>query len=180
MTFWKKKLERLKDKLRLVKRISPPLFLINFLFGRVFRLNSKCPFNIHFTSKAIFPHQISYTNDLVTLTSFAVSGHCYFQALNGIQIGENFLFAPGVKLISANHDFDNRRKSQSGPGILIGKNVWIGANAVILPGVVIGDNCIVGAGSVVTKSFPMADSILGGVPAKIIGQRAVKSGPSEA
>ena len=33
------------------------------------------------------------------------------------------------------------------------KNVWIGANSIILPGVNIGENCIIGAGSVVTKSF---------------------------
>lgn len=52
--------------------------------------------------------------------------------------------------------------------IVIDNNVFIGINAIILPGVVIGENSVVGAGSVVTKSVP-ADSIVGGVPARVIG-----------
>lgn len=38
-------------------------------------------------------------------------------------------------------------------GIIIDRNVWIGANSVILPGVHIGRGAIIGAGSVVTKIF---------------------------
>lgn len=49
----------------------------------------------------------------------------------------------------------------------IRKNVWIGSNATILQGVKIGDNAIVAAGAVVTKDVP-ANTIVGGVPAKII------------
>lgn len=52
--------------------------------------------------------------------------------------------------------------------ILIGNNVWIGANATILKGVQIGDGCIVAAGAVVTKGDYPANSILAGNPAKII------------
>lgn len=52
--------------------------------------------------------------------------------------------------------------------IKIGNNVYIGNNALLMPGVTIGDNVIVAAGSVVTKSVPN-DSIVGGNPAKVIG-----------
>lgn len=49
----------------------------------------------------------------------------------------------------------------------IGKNCWIGANAVILPGVTIGDNTVVGAGSVVTKDLP--DNVVAvGNPCRIL------------
>ncbi len=57
--------------------------------------------------------------------------------------------------------------------IVIGNDVWIGANATILDGVNIQDGAIVGAGSVVTKNVP-AYAIVGGVPAKIIRYRYSK------
>src|SRR5690606_26385380 len=52
--------------------------------------------------------------------------------------------------------------------IVIGNNVYVGNNSLILPGVIIGNNVIVGAGSVVTKSIPEG-SVVAGNPAKIIG-----------
>jgi len=52
--------------------------------------------------------------------------------------------------------------------IKIGKNCWIGANAVILPGVELAEHTIVAAGAVVTKSFLEGDCVIGGVPAKVI------------
>ena len=51
--------------------------------------------------------------------------------------------------------------------IVIGKNVWIGANAMIVPGVTVGDNAIIGAGAVVTKDVP-ANAVVAGVPAKVM------------
>ena len=51
--------------------------------------------------------------------------------------------------------------------VVIRKNAWIGANATILPGVTVGENAIVAAGAVVSKDMP-ANTIVGGVPAKII------------
>lgn len=49
----------------------------------------------------------------------------------------------------------------------IGKNVWIGAGAVILPGVTIGDNTVIGAGSIVTKDIP-SDVVAVGNPCRIL------------
>ena len=51
--------------------------------------------------------------------------------------------------------------------IHIGNRVWIGAHATILAGVTVGENSIIAAGAVVTKDVP-ANTIVGGVPAKII------------
>ncbi len=53
--------------------------------------------------------------------------------------------------------------------VVIGKNVWIGANSSILPGVTIGDNSVIGAGSTVIKDVP-AYSVVAGNPGKIIKQ----------
>lgn len=54
--------------------------------------------------------------------------------------------------------------------IVIGNDVWIGANAVILPGVTIGDGAVIGAGAVVTRDVPDY-AIVVGVPAKVIRKR---------
>ena len=51
--------------------------------------------------------------------------------------------------------------------IIIGDNVHIGWNAIIMPNVKIGDNCVIGAGAVVTKDIPN-NSIAVGIPARVI------------
>ena len=59
-----------------------------------------------------------------------------------------------------------RPKLESAP-VVIGDNVWIGMNAVVLKGVTIGDNSVIAAGAVVTKSFD-ANSLVAGNPARLI------------
>ena len=54
--------------------------------------------------------------------------------------------------------------------IIIGNDVWIGYEAVILPGVTIGDGAVIGCRAVVTKDVPPY-TIVGGVPAKPIRKR---------
>ena len=67
-----------------------------------------------------------------------------------------------------NHDLDPEKRQQLHPApIHIGKRVWIGANATVTSGVTIGDNAVVAAGAVVNRDVP-ANTIVGGVPAKII------------
>lgn len=119
---------------------------------------------VHFTSRVIGDISIGRN----VWISFAVSGGCYIQGGNGIEIGDDTIFAPGVKIISANHDKNDFKWIKDNP-IKIGKRCWIGANAVILPGVILGNEVIVGAGAIVTKSFPDR-SLLAGVPARIVDQ----------
>lgn len=51
--------------------------------------------------------------------------------------------------------------------IVVGDNVHIGTNAIIMPGVTIGDNCIIGCGAIVTRDIPN-NSIAAGIPARVI------------
>lgn len=57
--------------------------------------------------------------------------------------------------------------------VIIGNDVWIGTRAIILDGVKIGDGAVVAAGAVVTKDVPPF-AIVGGIPARQIGERAVR------
>jgi acetyltransferase-like isoleucine patch superfamily enzyme len=84
----------------------------------------------------------------------------------GIHISANCLIASGVTILS--HDHCKRINNQ--PLLAdtrIGKNCFIAVNATILPGVTIGDEVIVGANAVVTKDVP-SNVIVAGNPAKII------------
>lgn len=93
---------------------------------------------------------------------------CCFQDQGGIEIGDDTLIGHQVVLATINHDLDPyKRGNMLIKPIKIGKRVWIGAHATILSGVTIGDNSIIAAGAVVTKDVP-ANSVVGGVPAKII------------
>jgi acetyltransferase-like isoleucine patch superfamily enzyme len=99
-----------------------------------------------------------------------INSGCRFQDQGGITIGDGALIGHNVVLATLNHDIDPRKRSTMHPApIVIGKNVWIGANATVVPGVIIGDGAVIAAGAVVTKDVP-ANVIVGGVPAKIIKQ----------
>ena len=51
--------------------------------------------------------------------------------------------------------------------IVIGNNVWIGANVTVLPGVTIGENAVIAAAAVVTKDVP-ANAVVVGSPARVV------------
>ncbi|HCU07032.1 MAG TPA: acyltransferase [Holosporales bacterium] len=88
-----------------------------------------------------------------------------------LKIGDHVGIATGVKLLTHSLGWNYRDRIpdlQIFGKIEIGNNCNIGVNAIILPNVKIGDNCIIAAGAVVTKDIP-ANSIAGGIPAKVIG-----------
>ncbi|MBU1170048.1 MAG: sugar O-acetyltransferase [Proteobacteria bacterium] len=93
---------------------------------------------------------------------------CTFQDRGGITIGDGTQIGQNVVLTTLNHGFAPEERNTTFPfPIVIGKNVWISANATVVPGVTIGDNAIIAAGAVVTRDVP-ANAIVAGVPAKII------------
>jgi len=92
-----------------------------------------------------------------------------------IRIGKHVLIGPNVVFRASNHVFEGKdtiiRQQGHNPGrIIVGDDVWIGANAVILPNVDVGKGAVIGAGSVVNKDVA-SYSIVGGVPAKQLGKR---------
>ena len=95
----------------------------------------------------------------------------------GIHVGRNTILTSRVTILS--HYLIPLASEQRYIGencdTHIGDFCVIGIGAIILPGVRIGDNVVVGAGSVVTKDVP-ANSIVGGVPAKVIKSNVVMEG----
>ena len=96
--------------------------------------------------------------------------HCTI--IGPVTIGSHVNLAQGITVTALNHNFDDATKRIDEQGVstrpvVIGDDVWIGANAVILPGVTIGHHAVVAAGAVVTKDVA-PQTIVGGVPAKEI------------
>ncbi|MDP3981085.1 MAG: acyltransferase [Chlamydiota bacterium] len=104
-----------------------------------------------------------------------------------LEIGEGSFFNDGVNLGAAQsikighhtkigdmtyiydtdfHQLSPEASTKCSP-VIIGNNVWIGANSMILPGSVIGDHSVIAAGSIVTGEIP-PKSLAAGIPAKLI------------
>lgn len=84
-----------------------------------------------------------------------------------VEIEDDVLIGPDVKIISVNHDLIDRHNKIYFKKVTIKKNAWICAGAIICPGVTIGENSVVAAGAVVTKDVE-SNSVVGGNPAKFI------------
>lgn len=97
-----------------------------------------------------------------------INSGCRFQDQGGVTIGDDSLIGHNTVLATLDHGIDPAHRGDMTPGpIVIGRNVWIGANVTILKGVTVGDNAVVAAASVVTKDVP-ADSIVVGSPARVV------------
>jgi acetyltransferase-like isoleucine patch superfamily enzyme len=93
----------------------------------------------------------------------------------GVDIGDDTLIGPGVRIISYQHQFAAgktiRSQATERIAIRIGNDCWIGANAVILAGVTIGSGAVVAAGAVVTRDVP-ENSVVAGIPAVVKKNRS--------
>ena len=129
-------------------------------------------------SVTVFPPFYSEFGKNLTLgEDVFINVGCRFQDTGGITIGDGTLIGHGSTLTTLNHDIDpNRRADMTPAPIVIGHDVWLGAAVTVLPGVTIGDGAIVGAGAVATKDVP-ANSVVAGVPAKLIRMTGFTSSP---
>jgi len=93
-----------------------------------------------------------------------------------ITVGNYVLIAPYVSIYTNTHTHEDgptpfiKQVPEPAKEVVLEDNVWLGRNVVVLPGITIGSGSIVGANSVVTKDIE-PNSIVGGVPAKLIRKR---------
>ena len=103
-----------------------------------------------------------------------IGRNAFLDGRDKLKIGDNVDIASDVMIYNSEHDLEAEDFSATNGPVEIGDYVFIGPRAIILPGVKIGKGAVVAAGAVVTKDVNDFE-IVGGVPAKVIGERKNKN-----
>ncbi|MGV3767644.1 MAG: acyltransferase [Chitinophagaceae bacterium] len=103
--------------------------------------------------------------------SIEIGNNCGFSgtvigAFRSIKLGDNVRCGANTLITDSDWHLDDKRSGEP-QEVIIGNNVWLGVNTVVLKGVTIGENTVIGANSVVTRSIP-ANVIAAGNPCKVI------------
>jgi len=136
----------------------------NVLIGQEVRIDA-----INERGDQFFSPHISIGDDV------SIEDFCHIGCVDSVEIGAGTMIASRVYISDHNHGLITSEDLLLKPAdrplsfkpVKIGNNVWIGEGVCILPGVELGDNVIVGANAVVTHSFP-AGVVIAGVPARVI------------
>lgn len=122
---------------------------------------------IHMGARFYQPENIRIGSDTIIGEGVVLDGRA------ALVIGNHVDFASEVMVYNSQHDINSPTFSAESSPVHIEDYVFIGPRAIILPGVTIGRGAVVAAGAVVTKDVKEFE-IVGGVPAKIIGERKNK------
>lgn len=122
---------------------------------------------IHMGCKFFQPSGVTIGNDTM------VGEGAFLDGRDELKIGSHTDIASQVLIYNSEHDLNAEDFHAKNEPVEIGDYVFIGPRAIILPGVKIGKGAVVAAGAVVTKDVPEF-AIVGGVPAKLIGERKNK------
>jgi len=148
------------------------------MIGRIFRKIKTTVFklfNPRFSKTVLFEVPRVYYKKRLTLgRKIHINDNVFINAVGGVTLGDYCVLSHGVTIVSTGLDtatWTSRTEdhdSHIDKPIVIGDNVWLGANTVVCAGVTIAKNSIVGAGAVVTKDLTEEGCLYGGVPARKI------------
>ncbi|GAB3482934.1 sugar O-acetyltransferase [Marinomonas epiphytica] len=107
--------------------------------------------------------QCDYGSQISLGDNVYINFSCIFLDSANIEIGDNTFIGPGTHLYTVDHPRNATVRSEglcSARPIVIGKQVWIGGGVKILPGVHIGDQAIIGANAVVNRDVLAGETYL--------------------
>lgn len=120
-----------------------------------------------------------YSENISMGSNIHVGPNSLWNALGGIVLNNNIIIGPKSTIWSFNHNYRSNNllpydEVEILKKVVIESNVWIGANVIINSGITIGEGSVIAMGSVVTKDVK-ACTIVGGNPAKLIGERDLET-----
>lgn len=134
-------------------------------------IGARCTFNSSHSSNLIGVNRPCMVSTLAERAEIEIGANCGFSgtvigcALK-ISIGQNVRCGANTLITDTDWHTDDFRSGPDAP-IILGNNVWLGANVTVLKGVTIGENAFVATGSLVTRSLP-PNTVAAGSPAKVI------------
>ena len=161
------------------------------IFGKNLSIETDCVINALAKSGIVFGDNVSIQKrtiiectgslkhlgqGLVVGNNVGIGSNSFLGCAGGIEIGDDTIIGNYASFHSENHNFDKddipiRLQGVNHKGIKIGKDCWIGAKVTILDGTILGNGCVVAAGAVLNGKEYQSNSIIGGVPAKVIKSR---------
>jgi acetyltransferase-like isoleucine patch superfamily enzyme len=142
----------------------PVHYLRLFLYRRLgIRIGKKT--SIHRGCRFYAPSNVRIADHTIINRDVLLDGR------SSLEIGKNVSISEGALILTLEHDPYSPDFTTRGAKVVIEDYVFVGARALILPGVTIGRGAVVAAGAVVTQAIPEYQ-IVGGVPARPIGQRS--------
>ncbi len=144
-----------------------PFHLIRNIIYRLFGIRLGKNATFHMGARFYLPKNISVGEGTI------IGDHIFIDGRDKVIIGKHTDIASQVMIYNSEHDLSDPAFKAIEEPVSIGDYCFIGPRVIIMPGVNIGDGAVVAGGAVVTKDVP-AGSIVGGVPAKVIGERPLQ------